>query len=256
MELQDKNPNLPLFSIITVCYNSEKTILKTMLSVLNQSFQNYEYIVVDGKSSDNTLKLINSAEPKFKGKMRIISEEDKGIYDAMNKGIKLARGKLIGIINSDDWYETDTFASVYKYFLTDSDSIIYGLMRYIRDDKEYQIKSHSHEFLNKDMINHPTCFIPKCIYEKIGLFNLKYKLAADYDLILRCKKEGYKFIHIPKVLANMRMVGGASFKNQYKSRKETYEVQYDHNYISFVYKLLRLAEIRIILIVKSLFSIK
>ena len=94
---------LMLFSIITVCFNSEKTIEQTIKSVLEQSFQNYEYIIVDGASKDCTVDIIRRYEPMFKGKLKWISEPDNGIYDAMNKGIGMARGELIGIINSDDY---------------------------------------------------------------------------------------------------------------------------------------------------------
>ena len=99
-------------SIITVCYNSEKTIERTIKSVLNQTYQDYEYIIVDGASTDKTLDIIKRYEPEFEGKMRWISEQDNGIYYAMNKGIGMAKGKLIGMINSDDYYEINALADM------------------------------------------------------------------------------------------------------------------------------------------------
>ena len=100
------------FSIITVCFNSEKTIERTIRSVLNQTFSDYEYIIVDGASKDDTMKIVKSYEDKFDGRLHYISEPDKGIYDAMNKGIRLAQGEIIGIVNSDDWLEDDSLMNV------------------------------------------------------------------------------------------------------------------------------------------------
>ena len=97
-----------LISVVTVCFNSERTISRTIESVLNQSYPIYEYLIVDGRSSDKTMDIVKEFEPLFNGKMKVISEADNGIYDAMNKGILMAKGKLIGILNSDDWYEPDT----------------------------------------------------------------------------------------------------------------------------------------------------
>ncbi len=129
MEDQDK----PLVSIITVCLNSEKTIEQTIQSVINQTYPNIEYIIIDGKSTDRTLEIID----KYKGKISIlVSESDEGIYDAMNKGLKLATGELIGIINSDDWYESDAVETIVNSFLADRNvQVIYGNMDVYDQDK-------------------------------------------------------------------------------------------------------------------------
>ena len=104
----------PEFSIITVCFNSEKTIQRTLQSVLDQTYENYEYIIVDGASTDRTIDIVRSFMPLFNGKMRVISEPDQGIYDAMNKGIRNAKGTLIGMVNSDDYYEPDALENILK----------------------------------------------------------------------------------------------------------------------------------------------
>lgn len=245
--------SVPVFSIITVCYNSAKTIERTIQSVFDQTFSNYEYIIIDGKSTDDTISILRKYEAMFEGKLKIISEKDNGIYDAMNKGIKLAKGIMVGIINSDDWYEKNTCEIINKKISPNYDSIVYGLMRYYRLGKEFQIKSYNHEFLNEKMINHPTCFIPKQIYNSVGVFDTKYKLAADYEFILRCKKNKSNFIHIPAILANMSMEG-ASAKNHYRSRKETYEILYKYKHISYLYKISRLIDLRLKMLVKKIFS--
>ena len=103
-----------MFSIITPCYNSEKTIERTLQSVQSQTYQNYEYIIIDGGSVDGTLSIVEAYKSKFNGKMRVISEKDDGIYDAMNKGIRMAQGKLLGIVNSDDFYENTCLENALK----------------------------------------------------------------------------------------------------------------------------------------------
>ena len=118
---------LPKITIITVCYNSEKTIKDTLDSVLKQSFVDYEHLIIDGKSKDNTLKIIKDYEMKYDGKLRVISEKDKGIYDAMNKGIKNAKGNIIGILNSDDIFaDKDVLHKIYEAFERENCQGIYG----------------------------------------------------------------------------------------------------------------------------------
>ena len=118
-----------LVSIITPCYNSEKTIEKTIKSVLGQTYKNIEYIIVDGGSSDSTIDIVKKYEMLFEGRMKVISEKDDGIYDAMNKGILNATGKLIGIVNSDDYYEADAVETVVKNMEEDEYQVLYGLLR-------------------------------------------------------------------------------------------------------------------------------
>ena len=200
-----------LVSIITVCYNSEKTIRQTMDSVLKQTYSNIEYIVVDGASTDGTLAIIREYEQRFGARMRYISEPDNGIYDAMNKGIGMAEGEIIGIINSDDYYELDAVEKVVSAYGKEDCAVLYGEMRTWMDDKEESVWIGSPEFIEKRMIGHPACFVTKRAYDKFGVFDTRYCSVADYDLMLRYKKcKEIRFIPIYEVLANFRSGGMCS----------------------------------------------
>ncbi|TCL59386.1 glycosyltransferase involved in cell wall biosynthesis [Kineothrix alysoides] len=199
-----------LFSIITVCYNSEKTIERTLRSVLEQSVQDFEYIIVDGASSDETLNVIHRYEPLFGDRIRVISESDKGIYDAMNKGIMTASGELIGILNSDDYYEKDTLEQVSAAYEGYEYTIIYGLLRTVADGKEVTVYLKNPDFLEEDMIAHPSCFITKKIYEQYGMYSLDYPYSADYEFMMRIRKQDeIRFQGIYSILSNFT-VDGAS----------------------------------------------
>jgi glycosyltransferase involved in cell wall biosynthesis len=204
MEEKDK----PLVSIITVCLNSEKTIEQTIQSVINQTYSNIEYIIIDGKSTDRTLDII----AKHKDKISIyVSEKDAGIYDAMNKGLKLATGELIGIINSDDWYELDAAETIVNTFLEDRNvQVIYGNMNVYEKDKFILTRYPSPiKDLPYDMVlPHPSVFITSEIYKKYR-FNIKYKIIADYDLLLKLYSKNYKFEYVNRNISNFR-VGGHS----------------------------------------------
>ena len=208
----------PLVSIITVCYNSEKYIRDTIESVLNQTYPNIEYIVIDGESTDSTLEIVKEYEPKFEGRMRWISESDEGIYDAMNKGIKMAQGDIIGILNSDDWYEQDAVKAVVEQFDLDPQvDFVHGEMaRYDNQGKLESIygkKSDWFSFIDQAPFNHPTCFSKKEVYQKVGLFDTRFDTAADYDFMLKVRQsERVKAKFLPKILTNFRKVGITSKK--------------------------------------------
>lgn len=195
----------PLFSIITVCYNSENTVEHTIRSVLSQNFDNVEYIIVDGGSIDGTLKIIE----KFRDNIdQVIAEPDQGPFDAMNKGIRASKGSLIGILNSDDWYEPDTLEIVAEaYNKSEGRTVFHGLCKYIDAGKEGRIISYHHDDLPQRSIAHPTCFIPAVIYEEFGLYDTSYKIASDYELLLRLYEKGISFQRIERVLANFRSGG-------------------------------------------------
>lgn len=218
-----------LFSIITVCFNSEKTIERTIKSVLEQSFQDYEYILVDGKSSDRTLEIVHQYEPLFNGKMKVISERDEGIYDAMNKGIRAASGELIGIVNSDDYYEKDALEKIAKAYEGYDYTIIYGLVRSVTDGKEVMVFLKNHELLEKDMITHPSCFITKKLYERFGMYSLKYPYSADYEFMLRVKKESkVRFIKIYEIITNFS-TGGVS--DSVRAYRDTLKLLHEYQLI-------------------------
>lgn len=199
-----------LFSIITVCFNSEKTIERTIRSVLGQSFQDFEYILVDGASSDHTLDIIYRYEPLFEGRMKVISEKDEGIYDAMNKGIRASKGELVGIVNSDDYYEEDALEKVSRVYDGYDYTITYGFQRTVLDGKEVMVHLKNHEFLERDMITHPTCFVTRKTYEKFGVYSLKYPYSADYEFMLRVRKEKeVRFVKMYDIISNLSL-GGVS----------------------------------------------
>lgn len=207
-----------LVSIITVCLNSEKTIKDTIESVLNQTYNNIEYIIIDGKSTDSTIQIIKSYKLPFSERgisYSYVSEPDRGIYDAMNKGICMATGNLIGILNSDDWYEEKAIEELMKKYHEEPFDLCYANLRIINKNQNYIKRARLRNYVTSRDWNHPTSFVSKRVYEKFH-----YKLESiydDWDLILRIRKSGYKIVTIDKVLANFR-VGGVS--NQ-KSIKET-----------------------------------
>ena len=206
-------------SIITVCYNSEATIEKTILSVLEQTYENIEYIIVDGASKDGTMSIINRYTEQFGDRLRVISEPDDGIYYAMNKGIRVATGDLIGIINSDDWYEKDAVKIVVDSFKKKCDNplaVYYGKTGIYRDGVLIRVASSSHEKLEEDMISHPSCFVTDRVYEDIGLFNTNYCSVADYDLMLRCKRsKKVDFVFVDAHIANFALGGMSSTGKAY-----------------------------------------
>lgn len=198
----------PLVSIITIVYNGEKHLQQTIESVLAQSYKHIEYLVVDGGSTDNSLDIIKSFDNRITGWK---SEKDRGISDAFNKGLAMAKGEIIGIINADDWYETDTVEKAVDS-IRECD-IVYGDLRLIKDGKSDFVLKGSHQFLESEMtINHPTVFVRKACYSQWGLFDEKYKCAMDYELMLRFKISGSQFKYIPLVLANMRWEGMSDSK--------------------------------------------
>ena len=201
---------VPLFTIITVCYNSSKTIAKTIESVLNQNFDDYEYLIIDGQSTDGTVDIVESYKEKFGGKLKIVSEKDHGIYDAMNKGISMAKGKLVGLINSDDYYEPGALKKVSDIYDGYEYSIIYGMLRTLKSGTETGVYLKSHQFIEEDMIAHPSCFISKKIYEEFGAYSLEYPCSADYEFFLRIRNEKkIKYYPIYEIISNFSIDGAS-----------------------------------------------
>lgn len=195
-------------SIITVCYNSAKTIRRTIESVLNQTYKDIEYIIVDGSSKDATMDIIEEYKVKFGKRLTIISEPDNGIYDAMNKGIKRATGDLIGILNSDDYYEENAVQAIVNAMSDETYQILYGFIRSWKNGEEYAVDRQSHKFLHERMIGHPACFVTKSVYEDFGCFDLQYISVADYDLMLRMSEhEEVHFIPVDAVITNFTLGG-------------------------------------------------
>lgn len=214
-------------SIITVSYNSEKTIEDTIKSVLSQDYPNIEYVIIDGASKDATLEIVRKYRDKI---TQVISEKDKGIYDAMNKGIALATGDIIGILNSDDFYaDANVISSIVAQFTPTIDAV-YADLVYIDANNTDRItrlwKSGNYtqgDFKKGWMPPHPTFFVKSECYQKYGNYSLQLKSAADYELMLRLiHKEQIKINYLPKVIVKMRTGGAsnASLKNRIRANKE------------------------------------
>ncbi|MGZ0015671.1 glycosyltransferase family 2 protein [Yeosuana sp. AK3] len=206
----------PLVSIITVVFNGEKYIQQTIDSVYNQTYKNIEYIIIDGVSTDSTINIIKNNQDKIS---RWISEPDKGIYDAMNKGVKMAKGELIGIINSDDWYNLDTIQIVVdKYLNHPTKKIFHGNRFDIFENlgkKEFQFNKSVFKFKYFCMTySHPAMFISKELY-KTNNYNTNLKLYSDYQFVLtEFLKNPIQFCYINKPLVNFRL-GGESSKGSF-----------------------------------------
>ncbi len=205
----------PIVSIITVCYNSRDTISKTLDSLISQTSHNFEYIIIDGGSTDGTIELIRSYEILFlNNAIPFIwkSEKDEGIYEAMNKGISLSCGTLIALLNSDDWYNPDTIENIIGAYQKHSDiGVFHGIVKFWKNNIIHTLHGASENFIESGSFPpHLTCFIKKSVYDMIGLYDLKYPIASDYDMLLRIKKMGVKFFLIEKVLANFSLHGVSS----------------------------------------------
>ena len=217
-------------TIITVCYNSENTIRRTFESVLNQTYANIEYIVVDGQSTDNTVEIIKEYAPLFNGRMKWISDLDNGIYDAMNKGIRMATGELIGIINSDDYYEPNAVEDMILSMSDKPYQILYGFLRTLDNGVETGISLSSHVLLRERMIDHPACFVTKRLYDELGAYDTQFISAADYDFMLRMfENRKVCFIPVYKLIANFSTGGMCSSAKAYY---DLLKVQKKHGIIS------------------------
>jgi glycosyltransferase involved in cell wall biosynthesis len=217
-------------SIITACYNSAATIGDTLQTVSIQDYDNIEHIIVDGASTDNTLEIVGY----FPHVTKIVSEKDNGIYDAMNKGIALATGDVVGILNSDDVYtDRHVISKVMKEFEKNNTDVVYADLQYVKfhDLQKVTRTWHSGNFAKRKfyygwMPPHPTFFLRREVYEKIGDFNCSLRSAADYEFMLRVLlKNNFKARYIPEVLVKMRTGGmsNATFKHRLRANREDRE---------------------------------
>lgn len=203
----------PLISIITVCFNSERTIKKTIQSVLNQDYNFFEYIIVDGNSSDSTLQIINDFN--LDKRISVISETDNGIYDAINKGINKANGEIIAILNSDDFYYDHSILSKIVAGFGEETDLVYSDICFI--NKKQKISRYfSSKHFNKYffyfgmMPPHPSIFVRRKLYENYGLYKTTYRIAADFEFFLRVflfSDNNAKYLPMLSVIMNE---GGAS----------------------------------------------
>lgn len=226
-----------LVSIITVCYNSEKYIESAIKSILSQNYNNIEYIVIDGGSNDRTLEIVYKYSELSTIRIKVISEPDEGIYDAMNKGVKLAEGDIIGILNSDDFYiNNEVITDVVGAFEATNTDMVYGNLVFVdREDTNKIVRvwnTFKGEFLKGWNPPHPSTFIKNSVYKEFGYYKKEYKISSDYDLFYRMIEIGkVNHHHLNKILVKMR-VGGAStsgWKSIYVGLKEIYQTLKEHN---------------------------
>jgi glycosyltransferase involved in cell wall biosynthesis len=216
-------------SIITICYNSEATLNDTIKSVINQDYPNIEYIIVDGCSRDGTMAIIEAHRNRI---ATVISEPDKGIYDAMNKGVAAATGEVIGILNSDDYYADRHVISdvVAQFHAAPAAQCLYADLIYVdRSDPTKQVRFWQagpykrSKFKQGWMPPHPTFFLRKSGYEAHGSYRLELKSAADYELMLRMLyKHQLECTYLPRVITHMRTGGesNVSIKNRIRANRE------------------------------------
>ncbi len=219
-------------SIITVTYNSAKTLERTLKSVQDQTYRDIEHIIVDGASTDATMDIVRANESHI---AKIVSEPDEGIYDAINKGIKMATGDIIGILNSDDILATPfTLEHIVRAFEKENADIVYGDLVYCdREDDEKIVRYwRSNKFSRGSlyfgwMPAHPTLYVRRSLYDDNGLYSTALHISADYDFMLRIfRRDKYKKVYIPQVLIRMAMGGisNRSMKTIWLKSREDYHV--------------------------------
>jgi glycosyltransferase involved in cell wall biosynthesis len=245
---------MPMISIITVCLNSRSGIVKTVDSVLNQNFIDYEYIVIDGASTDGTIDVIKAYASKFQQRnicFRWISEPDCGISDAFNKGIAIARGEYVHLLNADDSYYSSNILSeiVAAIYCHKCPEVIYGRSLLITDDGTFE-QIYGEPFDGKlkwrrMLLAHPSTLVKRSFYETVGYFNLHYKLAMDYDWVLRAAKFTDP-IYIDNIWTLMAL-GGASDLKVFSSHRECFIIIQKNNggklraFSNFSYRYLKTA---------------
>ena len=217
-------------SIVTVVYNGEKFIQSAIESVLNQDYPDIEYIVIDGASKDRTLEVVSAYKDKI---AHVVSEPDQGIYDAMNKGLKMATGEIVGILNADDFYANNQVISrVMQEFRDPGLQATFADLVYVQPGNEgkvtryYAAKNFKlKDFERGDMPPHPTFFVRRRLYEKYGYFRTDFRIAADFEMMVRLLyKGGESFRYIPEVLVHMRE-GGISTRGFKFTRIVNQEIQ-------------------------------
>lgn len=202
-------------SLVTTTFNSGKTVRDTLESVLRQTFTDYEYIIIDGASQDDTIAVIREYEVKFAGRLRWVSEPDGGIYDAMNKGLSMAKGEVLMLLNSDDMFSRpDVLSLVAGTFERSPEADgLYADLKYVSQydtDKVVRVwkTGVQRPFRQGWHPAHPTFYVRRSIYERYGYFNLKYGLAADFDLMLRfVERYQIRLVYLPEILVKMRLGG-------------------------------------------------
>lgn len=207
-------------SLITVTFNSAETLRDTMQSVLNQTFKDIDYIIVDGNSKDSTLDIVKEFEPKFEGRLRWVSEPDRGIYDAMNKGIRMAQGDVVGILNSDDFFAFDHVLQTVADAFAGNPALdgVYADVRYVNwQDTTKTVRIFSGRDFKREklcwgkMPPHPSFYVKRRCYDKFGLYSLDYPICSDYDMFVKMIWVGnINTLYVNDIFVNMRSGGTSS----------------------------------------------
>ena len=222
---------MPKISVITICWNAQKTIEATIQSVLGQKYPNLEYIIVDGGSTDGTLQIVERYKHAIS---KFISEPDKGISDAFNKGIRMATGDVVAILNADDTFMENTLSTVAQWYRQYPQAVVYGDMIY-RDpetDQRDVVKPVLAKMPYEMALYHVSVFVPKSIYDRMAAphqtyYDTTYRVAMDYDFFLRCMDQGVQFQYFPVAMGIMNK-GGVSYKQWNRALREQARAQLQH----------------------------
>lgn len=213
----------PLVSIVTPCFNAAATLRRTLDSVLNQTYPNIELIVIDGGSTDGTIDILREYESRLG---YWVSEPDRGIAHAFNKGVSAAYGRLVGILNADDWLEPDAVAAVVETWRCYPDAVVHGDLRYWMSASRSMVAPRRKRVSMSRLPYHPATFVPASAYARHGLFDETYRYAMDTEFLLRLLRARVGFRYVPRVLANMSS-GGVSTRHvvePYRERREIYRL--------------------------------
>ena len=213
-------------SIITITFNSDKTLQRTLDSVQSQSYKDIEHIIIDGASKDTSLAIIERYA-KAHSNVRYLSEPDEGIYNALNKGIRMATGEIIGFLHSDDvLYSSDSIEHISRAFEDKTIDVVYGDLQYCKGDKvTRQWISNSFRPCSLKygwMPPHPTVYCRREVYDRVGLYDEWFRISSDYDMLLRIFTSDFRFCYLPEVLVRMN-TGGASNKDTRARLSKTQE---------------------------------
>ena len=210
-------------SIVTVALNSERHIRSAIESVLAQNVSDLQYVVIDGKSADDTVAIVEGYRRVLGDRLVVVSEPDSGLYDAMNKGIARATGDVIGILNSDDRYTPGALSAVQQAFVEKAVDIVFGNVEMIDGDEVWIHRASLAGMRDRMTLGHPACFVRRTAYQRWGTFDTRYRINADYDFLLRCYLGGASFAHVDQVLAQFHS-GGVSSGSFERRRRELYDI--------------------------------
>lgn len=237
--------NNPLLSIITINYNNAKGLRKTMQSVMDLEFHDYEYIIIDGGSADESVDVIKEFMniPKFASKVSFwSSEKDGGIYNAMNKGLTHVNGALVSMMNSGDAFVKDALNNLADIESNNKGAILYGAAKTVRDNEFVNVLGFNYKRLTESGLNHQSVLIPYALHKKYGFYDESYKICADYDFLLKCFTNEEKFCFIDKIICEFDL-DGASKSSQRLTEKKMIQEKYlgqtkKRNLLKFIGKMI------------------